>query len=297
MRKTYDLRRKTMPGQSQRSTSTSAQCPRPKSPVPPSTQKAAAPVPPSRQQSGDKTDMEPTLSDVQKKLVDFSSKVCAKLDDIHADISSMKKKMIDLEAAVEDNSARVLDLEKGRLPLLEEKLQKEIESLKEKLVLSEIYQRKSNLLFYGLEKKSEENVENVLREAFVCLGLSDEEAQSVALVNAHRLPRRNDANKAPQPIIAKFVYMSQRNRVLSAFEKRPRHPVPAQPGIVQPRPLRISVRTDLPPALKAERGNLAAVAYKLRKEQNLSTKIVVVGTRVLLFSKAKSATEWQPYKE
>ncbi|XP_072163555.1 uncharacterized protein [Diadema setosum] len=295
MRKTYDLRRKTMPGQSQRSTSTSAQCSRPKSPVPPSTQKAAVPVPPSRQQSGDQTVMEPTLSDVQKKLIDFSSKVCAKLDDIHADISSMKKRMIDLEAAVEDNSARVLDLEKGRLPLLEEKLQKEIDSLKEKLVLSEIYQRKSNLLFYGLEKKSDENVENVLREAFVCLGLSDEEAQSVALVNAHRLPRRNDANKAPQPIIVKFVYMSQRNRVLSAFEKRPRYPVTVQPGIAQPRS-RISVRTDLPPALKAERGNLAAVAYKLRKEQNLSTKIVVVGSSVLLFSKAKSATEWQPYK-
>ena len=98
--------------------------------------------------------MEPTLADLQKSLKESSSKVCAKLDDIHANIASMKKKFSDLQATVDDNSARVLDLETNKLPNMEIRLKKEIDLLKEKLTISEIYQRKSNLLFYGLEKKA-----------------------------------------------------------------------------------------------------------------------------------------------
>ena len=134
----------------------------------------------------------------------------------------MKKKLSDLQAT---NSARVLDIETNKLPNMEKRLKKEIDLLKEKLTISEIYQRKSNLLFYGLEKRQNENVESVLREAFVALGLSEEEAQSIALVNAHRLPsKRDNTNNAPEPIIAKFVYMPQRNQLLSAFERKPQHP-------------------------------------------------------------------------
>ena len=285
MKKAYNLRSKTRPGQPQRTTSTSAPSQRPVPPVNPLTLDI-------RTQPDNQAVMEPTLADLQKALKESSSKVCAKLDDIHADIASMKTKLSDLQATVEDNSARVLDLETKKLPKMEKKLLKEIDLLKEKLTISEIYQRKSNLLFYGLEKKQNENVENVLREAFVILGLSEEEAQSIALVNAHRLPSKRDkTNNAPEPIIAKFVYMPQRNRLLAAYERRPQ-----RPGIDHSNP-RISVRTDLPPALKAERAILATRAYKFRKENNLSTKILVVGSRVILYTKRKNATEWQPYTE
>ena len=207
-------------------------------------QRPASPVkiltldtPTPRTQPDNPIAMEPTLADLQKSLKESSSKVCAKLDDIHADIASMKKNLSDLQATVDDNSARVLDLETNKLPNMEIRLKKEIDLLKEKLTISEIYQRKSNLLFYGLEKKQNENVESVLREAFVALGLSEEEAQSIALVNAHRLPSKRDkTNNAPEPIIAKFVYMPQRNRLLSTFERKPQ-----RPGSDRPNP-RISVR-------------------------------------------------------
>ena len=184
---------------------------------------------------------EPTLADLQKSLKDFSKQVCGKLGDIRTDIASIKSQLTTLEAAVEDNCARMLDLEKEKLPKMESKLQKEIDHLKDELTLSEIYLRKSSLLFYGMEKKNEK-VESVLREAFVTLGLSEEEAQAIAIVNAHRLPSKRDrVSNAPEPIIAKFVYMNQRNRLLYAFERES-----TRNGIDHPTP-RISVHTDLPP--------------------------------------------------
>ena len=189
-----------------------------------------------------------------------------------------------------------LTLKKNKLPTLETKLMKEIDSLKDKLVASEIYQRKANLLFYGLPQKSNENVDQVLREAFVSLGLSREDAKSVSIINLHRLPKRNDTNNAPPAIIAKFVYMADRNRILAAYERKStRHGNDRNDAPPQPTP-RISVRSDLPPALKKQRSTLASKAYRLRKEQNLSTKISVVGTKVILFTKTRNATVWQPFK-
>lgn len=284
MEKVYNLRSKTTgPGDKERTATTPSQ--RPNSPADQVTLNTETP----RSQS---QAMEPSLAGLQKTLQEFSCQVCGKLDDIRSDIAFIKSQLTTLEASVADNSARMLDLEKNKLPKIESKLQKEIDLLKEKLTLSEIYQRKSNLLFYGLEKKQNEKVESVLREAFVALGLSEEEAKSIAIINAHRLPSKRDrSNNTPEPIIAKFVYMSQRNRLLYAFEKKsPRD------GIDHPTP-RISVRTDLPPAMKAQRAILATKAYKFRKENNLSTKIVVAGTKVILYTKPRNATEWQPYKD
>ena len=280
MKKTYALRSQTRPGDNQRTTSTSASSQRPNDPLPPRTQSDNTPA------------MESSIAELQKSFTEFSNRVCSKLDIIHTDLSSMKKKVSDLEVAAEDHSARMLIIEKEKLPQIEIKLQNEIDALKEKLLISEIYQRKSNLLFYGLEKKENESAFNVLRDAFMALGLTEEEAKSVAIANAHRLPsNRSKVTNAPEPIIAKFVYMTQRNRLLSAFERRPQ-----RPGIDQVNS-RISVRTDLPPALKAERGILAAKAYKCRKENNLSTKIVVAGSKVILYTKPKDSTEWQRHKE
>lgn len=144
-----------------------------------------------------------------------------------------------------------------------------------------------------MKKKENENVFNVLHKVFIALGLSKEEAQSIALANAHLLPSKNCDNttNVPEPIIAKFVYMAQRNRLLAAYERRPQRPGSDQVNE------RISVRTDLPPALKAERGILATKAYKFRKENNLLTKIVVAGCKVILYTKPKDSSEWQRYKE
>ena len=60
---------------------------------------------------------------------------------------------------------------------------------------------------------------------------------------------------------------------------------------------RVSVRSDIPPAMKFRRGKLSNIAYNLRKEKNLSTKIFVKGTDVILQFKEKNAREWKTYTE
>ena len=128
--------------------------------------------------------------------------------------------------------------------------------------------------------------------------------------NAHRLPRKSrstdgltSVDQGPDPIIAKFAIMRERDHVLEAYqsrnknttegEDRARHDATAT-GKTQSR---ISVRTDLPPSMKYRRGKLASTAYRLRKKKNLSTKIFVKGTDVILQFKGKGDREWKTYTD
>ena len=167
----------------------------------------------------------------------------------------------------------------------------------------EIYNRKANLLFYGVAESREENIMETLKsKVFTTLGLSEEDAAKIAIINAHRLPRRDTSgNKGPNPIIAKFCYMQDRDRILSLYEAGERNRSrpdgnQTQAGAPGVAPLRgITVRTDLPPALKAARGKLANEAYKLRKEKGLSTKIIVREASVILLWKEKGSTSWNKF--
>lgn len=231
-----------------------------------------------------------TLADIMCSVKQSEDKVCAKLDQVKEELNVITKKVSDLERAVSDNASRVLEIENEKMPHLESKLLEKINVLEKKVIEAEIYQRKSNLLFYGIKKAANENVDKVLRDTFEILGMSKADSQSISLVNAHRLPQRKADNDVPQPIIAKFVYMAQRNSVLSSYENnysRSRRSENAP---------RITVRTDLPPPMKTKRNQLAKAAYKMRKEENKSTKITVEGTDVVLYWREKGTKKWEIYK-
>ena len=110
----------------------------------------------------------------------------------------------------------------------------------------------------------------------------------IPVVNIHRLPTKStpigatNAPEPPDPIIVRFARMSDRDNLLRAFEqpRRPRNATEKSPARV-----RITVRTDLPPRMKRERGRLASIAYNLRKTKNLKTKIAVRGAKVVLMTK------------
>ena len=75
----------------------------------------------------------------------------------------------------------------------------------------EIHYSKSNLLFYALQQKDGENIYEVLKKAFISLGIDDAEASRIMIANAHRLPRRESGTQAarqmPIPVIARFCFM------------------------------------------------------------------------------------------
>lgn len=246
-----------------------------------------------------------TLAVFQSGISDLSTTLGGKMDKISDEVNKLSNKLSDLENAVEYNSGKIADLEKTELPNIKEKLTKEIKRLEDQLTINEIYQRKANLLFYGIQKEGEnENVADVLHQTFDKLGLSKDRAARIKFANAHRLPRRaagpnTDGNqKYPTPIIAKFVMMEDRNLVLQAYEhgQRQLRRGAGAPGEATVQPARISVRTDLPPKLKARRGVLANLAYKLRREKGVSTRIMVIGANVELHTKEKGGAGANPWK-
>lgn len=259
-----------------------------------------------------------TLADLYRKVTETSSSLGDKLDKLSNDINQINKRFEELEDSVVFHSGKINEMEKEVIPALKTSLEAEIEKLQNSLIMMEIHNRKANLLFYGATEKRGEDIYTVLKEIFMHLGLQEGEANQIQVVNAHRLPRRNAAaNLGPNPIIAKFCFMRDRDRILHAYEDQQRNrprtsgatpgatpgaiPGPthgaapvrdSQPGSQQPR---ISVRTDLPPALKAQRGKLANEAYKMRREKGLSTKIVVQDAKVVLKWKEKGSTTWKNY--
>lgn len=251
---------------------------------------------------------EPTLAEIQLSISRSSATVCGKIDNLSFEVASINTKLSELEAAVNMNSGKITDIEKKKLPEMENKMAAEIFKLQNKLTAMEIYCRRANLLFYGVKETPNENVESALRDTFVHLGIDANDAANLALVNVHRLPRRDDtSNQAnggpprdpvPRAIIAKFVYMRDRDRVLASFDQRQRQRQPRASNTTSGQEARrITVRTDLPPALKARRSSLAKTAYDLRRQKNVSTKIILVGTEVHLKWKEKGTSTWNQYKD
>ena len=241
-----------------------------------------------------------TLADLNQNLSDFSGTINAKLDKMDKSLSAINNKFDELEKSVGFNSDKLNELEITTLPQMKSTLDTKIQKLEEKLILSEIQNRKSNLLIYGMQVKQGEDVIATLQEAFNILGVQEEAAASIAIVNAHRLPRRNpDAGRGPVPIIAKFCFMRDRDLILKAYEdKQRKRDTPPNGANAQLAPgTRISVRTDLPPTLKIRRGILANEAYKMRKERGLSTKIVLEGATVTLYYREKGTAKWNAYKD
>ena len=247
---------------------------------------------------------QPTLAELQQNLADFSGTICQKLDKISEDVSTINGKIKDLETSVEFNSSKIIEIEQKEMPELKERVQSEISKLDDKITLLEIYNRKPNLLFYGINETQDENIFDTLKNVFVNLGVDEEKAGRIMLSTAHRLPRRNppptdqaSSGTAPTPIIAKFANLTDRDFILSRFDQKQRQRPSAGGDSSGSSQARITVRTDLPPKLKARRAVLAKVAYRLRKEKGLSTKIDVKGVNVFLQWKEKGKSTWNMYKE
>ena len=266
----------------------------------------------------------PSLSDLATLITSMkasteanNNQINAKLDTVITDIGSLKEEfrgikqsVSQLEAFAEDTTSRIEEIENSKLPDLLNKIEKAKSDLEEKLILYEIHERKLNLLIYGVAMSK---TENVYRECFVVfasmLNISLEEAmRTIPLTNAHRLPRRNPATSSgagdrqqPDPIIVRFGRMQDRDRILLASQQRPRQARGYAQSVTHNQ--QIVIRTDLPPAMKRERGRLASIAYHLRKDRsNVSTRIIVNGTRVILQTRTAGNSNgppsaWTAWKE
>lgn len=240
------------------------------------------------------------FADLSKTIIDKLDGVCANIQSITKDITNIHSALADLEAATKDTSARLRKLEDETLPTWRKERKEAEMKLKESMLALEIHDRKQNLLFYGIEKDKGENVVRKVKECVQKLGFSEEQTREILLVNAHRLPRRpvpemsgeggEQRKRGPDPIIARFVTQIDRDAVFEAFQRQRYQQVKNAMEGRQVQRIPFNIMSDLPPELKKRRYELEQNAYKLRKTQNKSTRIKLVGVRLQLECREKNTT-------
>ncbi len=228
----------------------------------------------------DNVAQEPVVSTAELKalIIGMERSLTTRLDRMETELKSMKsdqRQMEDeikgLEHDVLNTASKVDDIEKVKLPSMENKMESKLQHLQDKVTKMEIHDRRMNLLFYGVEEKPNENLTEVIHDFFLSdFGMSQEIYDDLVIVNAHRLPRKTP-RPGPNPIIIRFGYMSEVQYFLNFVKRRPYNK--------DKKP--IMVYTDLPPELKIMRGKAAAKAKVLR-DSGKQTRIRVVGTKVVL---------------
>lgn len=249
----------------------------------------------------------PALTDMvsHSDFVKTTDKIIEKLDllnsnvtTIHKEVAELRANISDLQAAVADSTARLTHIENDALPKMQKKSENLESELKQMIMALELHDRKMNLLIYGMEKKKEEKVVEVVRKAIEELGFSKEESEGMLIANAHRLPRRvtpgnEHSGRGHDPIIVRFGAMFDRDLVLNAYQQRARLRQMTPGG--QASSLHIPrFVTDLPAALKRKRFLLEQRAYQMRKMENKSTRIKLIGTNLQLECREKgSSSPWR----
>ena len=247
---------------------------------------------------------EEAVKEFRDQFDNFSSKVFEKLDNVTVTLLSVRDEMKNIQSSLHevevlsaDSAMRIDTLERETLPAIS-KMQKECDqSMRDSLMAMEIHDRKQNLLFYGVPQSPRENIMEILRKGIVELGLPEDQVRKIQFVNAHRLPRKSTSSSSahtppsnPDPIIARFLTIFDRDAVLSAFHESLKRPRPKSA---------ITVRIDLPQKLKQVRYELEKAAYDLRKTKDMSTRIRLIGTKLVLEyrPKAQRQASWLLYRE
>ena len=204
------------------------------------------------------------------------------LGDTKDQLKSLKNEHIELERGVAAMDIQLHALELETLEKLRQDVQKDISALNQKQILLEKHERKYNILIYGVEEKPQEDMMDVLFE-FMSKSLEIDEAKvrTIPIANAHRIPSlpRNDGRpKRPNPIIMRLIHFHDKEFLMSKGYKLAGK--------------RMRILDDLPVVMKQARSNLANIAYKIRQEETLQTRIRDIGTEMILETRQSSGERW-----
>lgn len=221
------------------------------------------------------------INEMREEISDMHKEV----DDIKTDIDDVKSQADEVEKSINFHAAKVEDMEKDqndkRLKL-EQDLTEKIEELDRKLLQLEKQDRKYNLIFYGIAEERQEKLYEKMLDFFIeYLEIAPDRARQIHFSNGHRLPV-DSKFVGPKPIIMRFSSYDDRELVLSHAFKL------ANKGK--------SIQSDLPVVMKKERQRLARIAYTIRNEEKLKTRIRDRGLCMVLEVKKVSDTKWTERK-
>jgi hypothetical protein len=145
------------------------------------------------------------------------------------------------------------------------------------VVLLEKHERTYNILIDGNDDSDQdENIYAVTRHLFTQdLEIDHRKAIAIPIANAYRLPTRS---KGPKPIIARFLHFGDKQ--LDMYRA---HKLAGK---------QIRILDDLLVSMKEERFLLSHVAYKIRKNEKLQTRIRDGGAHMMLETRKSISDKW-----
>jgi hypothetical protein len=221
---------------------------------------------------------EDKFSNVLKEIQLDIKTVRQEVNDTKSDVKEMKTKMREVEESVAFHSQ---DAEERELRY-EAKLrrtQTQLEELERKFLLQEKHDRRYNLLFYGFQEETNEDLGETMKSFFKSkLEIEEERVDNMVFANLHRIPSES---KGPKPVIVKFAQMMDRDLVYS----KALHPILREE--------KRRILSDLPVIMKKERGRLAKKAYEIRRDEKLKTRIQENGLAVYLEVRKTKDDSWE----
>lgn len=152
--------------------------------------------------------IESQIKDINATLERMNERIEEEVSRLDVTLRSVEEKTCELEASVEFIGKDLEDA-KQKHDAESKKMTEEIHNLERKLLNLEVYQRRENLVFYGIPEKefaegrSEDTTEYILKD-FLDDELEMPLPRSVKFQRVHRLGKTK-GNGKPRPIIARFL--------------------------------------------------------------------------------------------
>ena len=191
------------------------------------------------------------------------------MDKTTTQLNELTVKVGDMETSLSFHSNQLDDVKKqteNKISDVDQKFEKQMKELNDKLMLLEKHERKYNLLLYGIAEKHNENIYETVRDIFRDdLNIDGYRVENMYFVAGHRIPSKGTG---PKPIILRFCSSDDAELVLANSYKL---------GGSKRR-----ILVDLPLPMKQERARLAKAAFNIRKKEKLQTRIRVKDLDVYL---------------
>ena len=192
------------------------------------------------------------------------------------DIKELRRDFTELERGVSAMDLQVQEIENEKLEKQKTYLQKQIESLSEKVVLFEKHERKYNILIYGFDNSDQdENILYAVTSLLRTLKLITEKQMSSPLLM--HIDCQQD-RKVQNQLSCVFLHFGDKQLVMSRAHKLAGK--------------QIRILDDLPVSMKEERFLLSHVDYKIRKNEKLQTRIRDDGDHMMLETRTRISDKW-----
>ena len=141
------------------------------------------------------------LDSTVKRLEDDRSKTVDKIQELEAGVTELNTQVNELKTANEETKKK--SMEKCKL-------------LEDKLLYAEVYSRRENLRFYGIEKVGEQVAALEVFQTFLKrdLKISSDEIAEIEVQRVHRIGKPKE-DGSPRPIIVRFLRFGDREFIFS----------------------------------------------------------------------------------